>query len=347
MTARTRPDPHSIWAPVLRPVVHAVQSAGVDPAPLLAQCGIAPEALRDPDLRVPARACFALWDLAVERLDDPDLGIHVAEAERLEEYGILGYALLSSATVGDAWSWLCRFHDLVTAGTAFELVVDGPTATMRYAGPLRPQMPRAVVDEIVVGLVGLWRQTTGADWTPLEVRFAYPRPPRVDEHVRVLRAVPTFGAAHDELVVPASLLSMPQRGADPALAEQLAKRLVDLVPSPGEDPLLGDVRAAVARELHTGSVGARTVARRLAVGERTLRRHLRERGTTFRAIVDEVRIARARRHLGEPGTSIVEVAFALGFSDASAFHRAFRRWTGTTPAAFREAALAGRNGHRD
>jgi AraC-like DNA-binding protein len=95
------------------------------------------------------------------------------------------------------------------------------------------------------------------------------------------------------------------------------------------------VRQLVAKELSTSPPDATAVARKLRMSRRTLQRLLRVEGTTFTELVDALRCDLATRYLREPAVAIAEVAFLLGFSEASAFHRAFRRWQGTTPAAYR------------
>ena len=130
----------------------------------------------------------------------------------------------------------------------------------------------------------------------------------------------------------------PVHGADPALfsvLEDHAERLLAELPAP-EPPLVSRLRAVLREELRGGDVGVEHVARRLALGARTLQRRLEDEGVRFAEVLAELRTELARDYLREPGLSIAEIAWLLGFSEQSAFTRAFKRWVGTTPATYRK-----------
>jgi len=130
---------------------------------------------------------------------------------------------------------------------------------------------------------------------------------------------------------------VPLPTSDPALLEIL-KRHADhlLAKLPPSDDFIARVRQLIAQELTGGDPSADHLATRLGMSSRTLRRRLEERGTGHKALLDEIRRELAMRHLGEERLEIGEVAFLLGYSEASAFHRAFKRWTGSTPVDYRE-----------
>jgi AraC-like DNA-binding protein len=179
-------------------------------------------------------------------------------------------------------------------------------------------------------------------WAPLEVRLGHPRPPSIATHEAFFCAPVVFGAARPEILTRASDLRLPMLRADRMLARFLERHAEELLAKIADAPdELTAVKRVIIEELSRGA-REESVAARLAMGVRTLRRHLKDRGRSFRALVDEVRRELAERHLEEGRLDIGEISDLLGFSEPSAFHRAFRRWTGTAPQRFRARARAPR-----
>jgi AraC-like DNA-binding protein len=177
------------------------------------------------------------------------------------------------------------------------------------------------------------RVATGEDWAPLEIRFAHRRPDEVGEHARFFRAPVHFSAGENAMVLAAELLDRPCVRADPALLAVLDRYAADLlarVPATGR--LADRARTALVEMLRDGEPGAGRLASRLKMSARSLSRTLAAEGTSYRALLDQIRRETAARHLADDRIAIAEVAFLLGFSDLSAFYRAFKRWTGQTPA---------------
>jgi AraC-like DNA-binding protein len=139
----------------------------------------------------------------------------------------------------------------------------------------------------------------------------------------------TFGARRDEIELDAAQLDLRLASADPITSAVLEERVAQLAQAPaGRSPFVDQVRRAVAQI--DGTVTLAALGKRLGISERTLRRRLEQEGQTLRALVDDVRRERADALLAA-GSSVKETAFALGFSEPSAFSRAYKRWTGTSP----------------
>ena len=134
---------------------------------------------------------------------------------------------------------------------------------------------------------------------------------------------------------------VPQLAADPAMSSIMERHLSRLLRDlPPDETFAARVRHVLIEELRRGEPTLDRLAARLRMSERTMQRRLSQQGTSLQALLDEVRHDLSLRHLGESRESIAEIAFLLGFSEVSAFHRAFKRWTGSTPGAYRQALSA-------
>ena len=198
--------------------------------------------------------------------------------------------------------------------------------------------PRQTAELILAAWVRAGRVATGTKWNPAEVRFAHRAPPDSRAHERFFGSPPRFSAGENALVLEAALLELPCRRTDPSLLSLLDRYAADRLGG-GEAATFAD-RAwrALSDELQAGNVAARGVAARLNVSVRTLHRALAAEGTSYRRLLDQLRLDIAGRHLRDDRMSVAEVAFLAGFSEISAFHRAFKRWTGQTPVTFRAEA---------
>jgi AraC-like DNA-binding protein len=170
---------------------------------------------------------------------------------------------------------------------------------------------------------------------PLEARFSHSPPAYADEYERILRLPVRFDAGEDGVLFPISMIDSLNPSADAALRQLLQRHAADqLARIPTNARLSQRVRACIRSMLPLGALSADAVAAQFSMSNRTLRRRLQEESTNYQEILDDVRAEMARHYLTEEKQGIDEVAFLLGFSDQSAFTKAFRRWTGKTPADF-------------
>lgn len=320
----------------VQPLVSGLTAMGHNPGPLLALAGLDEAALHDPDARVPARAVVSFIAQAVEATRDADLGLHLAQFADVGSADVHFYAIVSSPTLGAAYERVCRYQRLIHETNRVELDVQGDHAWLRHRRPGGLVAPRHTAEFLLAIWVRVGRLATETDWAPLEVRFAHAAPEDVREHARFFRAPVHFACGENALLLPRSLLEVPCGRADPALLAVLDRYAADrLARSPRPNSLADRVRATLAEQLVGTEPGAARLAARLKMSVRTMNRALAAEGTTYRALLDQLRHELAARHLADDGVSIAEVAFLLGFSELSSFYRAFRRWTGRTPVEFR------------
>jgi AraC-like DNA-binding protein len=323
-----------LTARALRPVISGLTTLGYDPIPFLQTQGIGRDMLLEPDATVPMSACVGLLADGVRASGDDNLGLHVAEHAELGSFDVHFYAMVSSPTLGAALERVCRYQRLIHETSQVRLEQSGDCALLSHRLPGGMAAPRQTAELLLAAWVRAGRVATRTQWSPAEVRFAHPAPRDAREHERFFGAPVRFATGENVLVLPATLLDLPC-GADPSLLSLLDRYAADRLGGPSRTTLADRTRAVLSGELQAGHVTAHGVAARLGVSVRTLHRSLAGEGTSFRRLLDQLRLDIARRHLADDRMSVAEVAFLVGFSEMSAFHRAFKRWTGRTPVAFR------------
>lgn len=324
------------------PLVSGLVALGHNPAPLLAAAGLAPGALADPDTRVPWNRVLSFIDAAVSVTGDDHLGLHLAEHVPLETLDVHLHATLASNTLGQAYQRLCRYQRLLHETAIVELNVDDGRAELSHRLPGGRAAPRHSAEFLLALWVRVGRLATGVTWVPLQVRFAH-KPPAFSGPLAEFFGAPLqFASGANTIVFPAGLLELPCLRADASLTTVLDRHASDrLARSTTDGPFAERARAGVLRGMLAGRLDAASLASDLRMSRRTLHRALAAEGVTYRSLLRQVRHELAARHLSDTRYSIAEVAFLLGFADVSAFHRAFRHWTGQTPLAFRRRAQAG------
>ncbi|MBX7084394.1 MAG: AraC family transcriptional regulator [Nannocystaceae bacterium] len=321
-------------------MLDACERMGFDADGVAARAGVDRAELRDPDARLAPRAIERVWREAYATTADPCLALHAAEHVPDGAYRVLDYLAAASATLGEAIERLVSYFPLV-GGVALQLErsADGVALWLRDA-VADAVVPLPAQQYTLAAIVLRTRRGCGVAWTPTHVDFteAVPAP---DDHARIFgvlpranRPRPGFGIAHADWQRPCAR-------ADAGLATLLEAHAADLVARlPEGGGTARDVATAVASTLGEGEPSLAAIAKRLHTSARTLQRRLDDEGTSLAAIVRAQREHAARRYLQRREMSLVEIAWLLGFSDQSAFTRAFRRWTGVTPARFREGASA-------
>lgn len=316
----------------LRPLVAALRATGVSAEALVLRAGVKPELLQDPAGRVPSSVFHGLWRDAVVRSGDPDLGLRAAACADVDAFDLLGYLGKTSATVGQAIRHLCRYTPLVSNAIELSLETDGSRARLAYVARL--PVCRALADFRVALLVRFARVIPRRPLAPLGVELSHARPADVSGYARFFGFVPEFRCERDVVILSAADLDVPLEGADESLSTILERQAGHVVSMfPRADTFSSRVNRELASELGRGAVSLARVATRLGVTPRTLRRRLREEGTSPQQLLDSLRHKLALEYLVEQGRSVSEVALLLGFGDASALSKAFRRWTGKSPRA--------------
>lgn len=323
----------TISSGALRSLIATAAEEGQDADAIAREACIDREALDDRDARVPLAALHAAWEALLRRA--PRLGAAIRGAHRYApgDYGLVGFVAMNSATLGEGLGHVVRYIGLYVDEPA--LVARGSTLELAYRTPFPDRLGlRMATEATLAELLHGARTLAGEDIAPREITFTHGPPDDTSIHESFFRCPVRFSAQKSELVFRAEDLARPLAKADPQLGAFLCGIANEALEKRADDPL-DRVRSIVAEELQRGVPTLTIVAKRMATSERTLRRRLDESGTSFREMLDASRAELARRYVADPRLSLTDVAFMLGFSEPSAFVRAFKRWTGTTPAVAR------------
>ena len=328
-----------------RALVDACGRLGLDTEALLRATGVARETLDDPDARLEGARVGALWARAYEQSGDPVLSLHAAEACPLGAYKVIDFMATSAGTVGEAFRCGSRYFPLVNTAVRLPIDESGDPVTFDVVDETGPQgVSRPYAEYCLAAFLLHVRAGTGVSFPLRAVEFVHPPPPDLSEHERLFGCPVRFQAAHNRMSIPRTWWDTPTAGGHPGVLHVLiehAEMLVQKLPR-GPD-LVERTRRALGESLRGRDSSLESVARELGMSGRSLQRHLQELGYSYNALADEVRAATARMYLEQPDIAIAEIAYLLGFADPSTFHRAFKRWTGQTPARARELARRGRD----
>ncbi len=304
---------------LLRPLAELLGRIDEDAAGFLAGLGV-DDGMAPNAYIAAARVDAAIAAIAARR-SDPTFALTLAQASASRPLGLFGHLVWLSGTVRDALERAVKFYGMVTHRTTLVLG-DSTIAQRAKPGVVRG---RILTEFPFASLALRTREATDGAFVLRAVRFAHAGE-ATPAYAALFGAPVTFGAGRDELEFDPAQLDLRLASADPITAAVLEAKVVQLTSAP-LDPFLARVRVAIATDF-TGGLAA--IAKQLAISARTLRRHLEQHGHSLRELTDDVRRVRADELLAA-GTPIKEVAFALGFSEPSAFSRAYKRWTGAAP----------------
>ncbi|MGJ7544652.1 AraC family transcriptional regulator [Variovorax sp. LT1R16] len=330
----------AIW---VRGIVEALSATGLDMKRLCAEAAIDDTALADASAVYPTEKITLLWQLAVARSGDAAIALRAADGVRPAIFGVVGYAMMSSANLSAALERLIRYLQIIShaADVRSEMQSDGTAFMLELHGGEAP-VPRQRFEFDLLTLLAFGRWVLGRELRPLAVTLTHDAPPDPQPYLRAFRCMPQFGARSNGAVLARADLEAPLPTFHPQLAELHDRFAGDRIEALEklQATYTQRVRQLVADRLPEGEPGRTAIARALGVAERTLQRRLQDEGTSFHALIDETRREGAERHLAQPHLSLAEVAYLLGFASQGNLTRACRRWFDMTPRQYRARATA-------
>lgn len=320
-----------------RALLAACDQLGLTSEGLLSAAGLTAAQVDDPDGRLPVEAVSALWHAALVQSRDPGLGLRVALAVPFGAYRVIDFLAASAPTVGEGLTRVARYFPIINSALSWEIADDAGTRRMSIAHPGIPgELPRPYAEYALAVTILHCRHASGFDWPLEEVGFAFVAPPSIEAHARAFGCPVRFGQPRNALVIGQATWDLPSRASSSDLLRTLEAHAATLLTSLD---VVRETTAQVARvivdELEGGDPSLAAVARRMAVSPRTLQRRLAIEGTSFAEVLDQTRRHVAEAYIKDRALALTEVSYLLGFSEPSAFTRAFQRWFGLAPRQFR------------
>ncbi len=322
----------------VRPAFEASLARGIAAADLEERLGWTRALLGRDGATVSGTSTYVHMEWMAQRPDFATFVLDAVQRHTATSLGVVGLACKTSSFLGEAMARHGRYQALTNRTARYDARMEGDSLCIeetRFGPPREGSL--LVSDYTVLVAVQLIRTLLGPDIAvqQLRSRRSLVPPAQRDAWEAFAGATIETGAAKAALVLPATLASEPLSSADVEVSAYFHEILERAAPDVSELSWIDKVQAVIERSLRDGTPTADAVARTLGVGARSLARRLREEGQTFGGLLSSVRQARVRTLLGDPNLTQAEVAFLLGYRDQASFHRAFRRWFGTTPAAFR------------
>lgn len=322
----------SVSVLLVRPIAAAVGSARLPE--LLGAADLTAELVSDDDARIsPAQFCIAWAELV--RFTNPMIALAIASATPPGAFGIVEYVCRSAPTLGEALRQWVRYLNLLDDAVEVALVVEGDRAYLRVTR--ESEAPAPASHELCFALVARQaKQLSTVPFRVIAIELAHAATGDVAAYRAWFDAPVVFGAEHTQLVMPASALDAALVSSDPALLAVLTRAANELHRKAPDASITAQVSRVLRDALRSDEGHIDHVAKKLGLTSRSLQRRLKDESTSFQAVRETVRRELAQRYLDDKLT-IAEISFLLGFSEPSAFFRAFKRWTGMTPIEARRA----------
>lgn len=311
----------------------------LDKRAFLRSVGVDPDAPIDPQFMVAAADYYEFF-ANVTRADPNglDLPLRVGATMRCEDYGVFGLAWKSATNLRGSCERAARYARVLTSVTTYELedAKEGVYMHLHRDGDRSAMGLRLSNEASLASIAAISQEVSTSTFRPLAICFRHDLPGSVESHEKHFGCPVRFGTDMDALLISHDTMRAPNRVGDPGIVRFFDTQLDEALSKFDDDASLERrVRMQISQSLSQGVPTVSSIASYFGMSGRTLQRRLADRGYSFQTLVDESRRELAERLLKETEYPLAEVAFLTGFSEQSAFNRAFKRWAGQTPRSFR------------
>jgi AraC-like DNA-binding protein len=323
---------------MVRALAGVIERSGASRDQFLDEAGIDSRWIEEGTMRLSLADYLRAVEAALKVSGDPAFGLRMGEQARSAMFDVIGPLTEHAETLRQSIEAMGRYARIMAEAHDPQLHEAGYLAAIRLPS-LSGDWPmvRLTAEFATVSLLSLLELFVGGRARPTEVRFAYPAPPYAAEYERIFSGLARFECEVTEVVFPRAWLDKAQPYRSPELYAVLKEQA---------DRSLGRLERGGALRERVGQILAKHgtqpatmdgVARELGMSARSLRRRMQSEGVSFSDLVTRNQMHTAKRMLERPGVSIQEIAYAMGFASAAAFHRAFKRWTGLTPKQYQDS----------
>ena len=314
-------------------LLDAIAAAGADPDQVRQSIALDFTALSDAEGFIACVDFARLLEEVAQVTGDGCFGLHFGARSNPKNIGPLVYAVLNSPTIAAACETAARYLHVHNQALKLSLHIDDNLAHFSYSySHIGLEQPRQFSEFTMANMLNTFRMMAGSQWAPREIQFAHDAPVSNTEHLRVFGAPVIFRCASNALVMEREFLDRTVPSADHRLYGIMTHYLGEVLNRmPTENGVIAQIRKAIGESLKNGTPKLALVAKLIALSPRTLQRRLEKYGLDFKKLVDDTRHQFALEYLSDRENTLTQIAFLLGYSEVSAFNRAFKRWTGFTP----------------
>ncbi len=321
------------WA---RVVCNAIEAKGVDSGKLLAQADIDPEVFSDPEGRIRVSKLTQLWKLATEATQDEAFGLSVPSFLQPTTFHALGFSLMVSASLKEAWVRMQRYYKVVSDVLEVEIEEYADESALCYIRIPGQDYAEEAIDAFISTLLKLSTAILNDNIQPTKIEFERAQPRDLSPFVASFPCRITFGCGHNKIYYRNSDLNTPLPSANREIALKNDEVVQDYLSRLLKQSLAKQVTEKMIASLAMGDPNQDIIASELHMSSRQLQRRLKDENTSFRQLLENVKKGLAQNYLNRSQLSMIEIAYQLGFQDPSNFTRAFKRWYGLSPLAFRQ-----------
>jgi AraC-like DNA-binding protein len=329
----------------VRALLEAVEAAGVRADGFLHEAGVPPEQLANSYGWVEVAELDRIIGRAVELTADSAFGLHWVERSPLMKFDLLAMITANAPTLREALDCLLQFQSILFERPELQIMECAERVQLRVLPLASTELALRVRTEVaILGFVRLMRYVGAPTAAVRRIAFSHRAPSYVHEYIRLFDGRARFGQTHSGIEIDPAWLDRRLHHANVELHRLLTiegQRVLANIH--GSDGYAGQVRAYL-RSVFPRLPQMREAVRALGMSERSLRRRLSEEGWSYSTILQETQLLLAQQLLGDPTRSIQQIGADVGFTSTTAFHRAFKRWTGESPAAFRSSRLSSQAG---
>jgi AraC-like DNA-binding protein len=318
-------------------LLEAIAGGGANPDRILHVLELERSAFKNSEGFIASSLFARILEEAARATADECFGLHFGEHYNPKNIGPLAYVVLNSATIAVAIENAERYLHIHNEAADLSFNIEGEKAYLRFLlAESAIESTRQHTEYSMAVALNTLRIMVGSHWAPLEVQFTHEAPAHTSEHLRVFGAPVLFGCATNALVIERDFVERQVPAADPRLYRILKTHVERILNEmPRKSDFLSAVRRAIAESMRDGDPKLARVTKKISMSRRALQRRLKEHGVVFKTLADDTRRRFALDYLRDRKQTVTEIAFLLGYSEVSAFNRAFKRWTGRTPLDYR------------
>jgi len=307
-----------------------------DPEPIFKKLSLDPQSAGNPTIRIPYAKIEALWLEMIDLVNEPYIGLKVAELWHPSTSGPLGYAWLASSTLRAGFERVVRYLHIITDGWRCEIKETEEEFSLVHYCCLDSLVITQQIEAHLATLVALCRYNYGQRLNPIAIYFAHPAPKKTRGYADFFRCPVYFNATDNRIVLSQSVVDRMLPSSNPVLTQLNDQIMLKYLQKMDKANFIQRIKATITDQLPSGKVTDSSIAEALYLSRRSLHRKLQDETTTFREVLNGVRLELSQQYIHNSHLSLNEISFLLGFSEMSSFSRAFKRWTGTSPSKTRK-----------